>query len=135
MEQLFAKQKTGTMLNSIIEEKFPSCSMTITETYTFLTFKGIRWPGITPSWPKTLQKTLHSQPQKERENELYASDSMAYHHEVYNKIIKRAYQDPKFQNDQPLSRTDYGHALNSARPERTNNKSINALKLRQPGRL
>ena len=60
---------------------------------------------------------------------------MAYHREVYNKIIKRAYQDPKFQNDQPLSRTDYGHALNSARPERTNNKSINALKLRQPGRL
>ena len=60
---------------------------------------------------------------------------MAYHHEVYNKIIKPAYQDPKFQNDQPLSRTDYGHALNSARPERTNNKSINALKLRQPGRL
>lgn len=57
------------------------------------------------------------------------------HHEVYNKIIKRAYQDAKFQNDQPLSRTDYGHALNSARPERTNNKSINALKLRQPGRL
>ena len=70
MEQLFAKQKPRTMLNSIIEEKFPSCSMTITETYTFLNFKGIRWPGITPSWPETLQKTLHSQPQKGRENEI-----------------------------------------------------------------
>lgn len=43
MEQLFAKQKTRTMLNSVTEEKFPSCSMTITETYTFPTFKGIRW--------------------------------------------------------------------------------------------
>ena len=75
---------------------------------------------------------LNSQPQNGRENEAYASDYMAYRHVVYNKIIKRAYQDAMFQNEQPLSRTDYGHALNSARPERTNNKSINALKLRQP---
>lgn len=78
---------------------------------------------------------LNSQPQNGRENEVYSSDYTAYRHVVYNKIIKRAYQDAMFQNDQPLSRTGYGHALNSARPEKTKDKSINALKIRQPGRL
>lgn len=66
---------------------------------------------------------FNSQPQNGRENEVYASDYMAYRHEVYDKIIKRAYQDEMFQNDQPLSRTDYGHALNSARPEKTKDNS------------